>query len=106
METNGTTTRSRASKEADRQLVRRIVRRFNGPTNLARTLKRYYPDEAVTTKAVNMWIWRGSIPGRWFLRLQEISAKQGRALLDRKDWKRTVPKEDKPAGPGDESWMD
>lgn len=112
-------TRSPEVKEADRELVRRIVnQRFGGPTNLARLLKKRYPDEAVTTKAVNMWIWRGSIPGQWFLRLQEIAAKQGRQLLGRDDWKnRPTPAArkdtagaDDEAGSdeagSDESWMD
>lgn len=52
-------------------LVEDIVSRFGGPERLAKAL------ELGTSKAVEQWIRRGTVPGKWHLSLLSMAAERG-----------------------------
>lgn len=56
-----------------------VVRLFGGPSTLLRRLNDMGHD--ISLKAVDMWVYRGSIPGKWLVELAAL-AKKDRIKFD------------------------
>lgn len=58
--------------------ARRLVRSFGGPTQLHARLTN--EGHTLTVKAINLWVYRRSIPSKWLAVLSEMAEKDRRPL--------------------------
>lgn len=58
--------------------VRALVKRMGGPTHLHKRLKKEGYD--ISLQAINMWVYRNSLPAKWLATLGTLAAKDRRPL--------------------------